>query len=277
MENDIPPAYFAMASSWPTAYYVKRYQGCVRKCYFVQDFEPLFYPSGTEYVLAENTYKFGFDGITAGTWLAEKLSEDYGMTTSSVGFSFETDLYKPAAEAKANDGIKKVFFYARPPTARRAFELGMLVLNEVCKSRGDIRVIFAGWDLSGYEIPFPHENAGLVPLEELATLYAKCNVALVLSFSNVSLLPLELMACNVPVVSNKAPYTEWLLSPNNCMLTEPSIEPLKEAILKVLDDELLADTLIKSGRVLAESSSWQAEAKKFASILDGLSNQVKVN
>jgi hypothetical protein len=30
------------------------------------DFEPWFYPMGTDYVLAENTYRFNFYGFTAG-------------------------------------------------------------------------------------------------------------------------------------------------------------------------------------------------------------------
>ena len=56
------------ATGWETAYPVFNDAGDARKCYFVQDFEPLFYPVGSEYVLAENTYRFNFFGITAGKW-----------------------------------------------------------------------------------------------------------------------------------------------------------------------------------------------------------------
>ena len=36
--------------------------------YFVQDFEPLFYPMGSDYLLAENTYRKGLYHITTGAW-----------------------------------------------------------------------------------------------------------------------------------------------------------------------------------------------------------------
>ena len=266
--DNTPPSYFAMATSWPTAYYVKRFLGCVKKCYFVQDFEPWFYCSGTESVLAENTYKFGFYGITAGSWLAEKLHSDYGMLTTPVGFSFEKDLYKPIPHVKKNDGVKRVFFYARPPTPRRGFELGFLVLNELCKDLPEVEVIFAGWDLNEYHISFPHKVAGLVELDKLAELYCQCDVALVLSFSNLSLLPLELMACRVPVVSNKAPYTEWLLNDGHCMLAEPDVQSIKQAITEVLNNKYLAKKLMDSGQLLANQTSWQSEARKFSDVLE---------
>ena len=34
--------------------------------YLVQDFEPSFYAAGSEALMAEATYRFGFHGVTAG-------------------------------------------------------------------------------------------------------------------------------------------------------------------------------------------------------------------
>ena len=36
-----------------------------RKYYFIQDFEPYFYPVSTDFALAEDTYKLGMKAITA--------------------------------------------------------------------------------------------------------------------------------------------------------------------------------------------------------------------
>ena len=264
VSEEMPAAYFAIATSWPTAYYVKRFLSCVQKCYFVQDFEPWFYPSGTDALLAEDTYRFGFFGFTAGGWLAEKLQVEYGMRTHAFGFSFDRGLYRPMPEVSKQDGLVRVFFYARPPTARRAFELGILVLRAVCKEIPNVRVVLAGWDVSDYEIPFPYEHAGFVELDKLAELYCQCDVALVLSCSNLSLLPLELMACGIPVVSNRAPYTQWLLSEENAMLAEPNIEALARAVTEVILDTVLADRLRKTGEAFAQGTSWEQEANKLA-------------
>jgi len=272
--EDTPASYFAMATSWPTAYYVRRFMGCVKKCYFVQDFEPWFYPSGTDALLAEDTYRFGFHGITAGSWLSEKLAHEYGMKTFPLGFSFDKELYKPPQKEIKKENVRRVLFYARPPTARRAFELGLLVLREVCKKHPDVRVVMAGWDVTGYEIPFPCEHAGLMELDQLPNLYAKCDAALVLSCSNLSLLPLELMACGVPVISNRAPYTQWLLTEDNSMLAEPDIMSLALAVEEVLQNEVTKNRLKKEGLKFAKNTSWEEEAKRFANQLTVISSEI---
>ena len=127
IKRKIPQSYFAFATSWVTAYYVNRFNGCIKKCYFIQDYEPSFYSVGTNFTLAENTYNFKFTAFTAGTWLSNKLSNEFNMETYPLGFSFDKSIYRPMPLNKKNDGIKRIFFYARPPTGRRAFELGLLV------------------------------------------------------------------------------------------------------------------------------------------------------
>lgn len=266
-DESTPAAYFAMATSWPTAYYVKRFQACRQKCYFVQDYEPWFYPAGSDAMLAEATYDFGFAAFTAGSWLAEKLHDEHGMRTRAVGFSYDRDLYRPMPELRGQDGFLRVMFYARPPTPRRAFELGILVLREAAKRVPQMRVVLAGWDVRRYEIPFPCEHAGLVELDKLPKLYGRCDAALVLSCSNLSLLPLELMACGVPVISNRAPHTQWLLTDDNAMLAKQDIESLVNALVEVLESPALAERLRAGGAAFVAQTSWEREAQTLA---DGL-------
>ena len=273
---EIPPAFFAMATEWRTAYFVKRFLSCFYKCYFIQDFEPWFYPTGTDFIFAENTYRFGFYGFTAGTWLSKKLAEEYGMQTIPLGFSYDRDLYSSNEVCKKSSQNThenpRVFFYARPPTTRRAFELGLLVLREVVKRMSNVSIVLAGWDMRAYKIPFKYENAGLVELDKLAQLYKTCDVALVLSFSNVSLLPLELMACGVPVVSNRAPYTEWLLNNENSVLADPTIDSLSQAVLSVLENANLASRIKQGGLDFSSHTSWEFEANKLANGLAKVAN-----
>lgn len=264
-----PPAYFTMATSWQTAYYVRAYRSTVQRCYFVQDFEPWFYPAGSDSLLAEATYGFGFHGFTAGSWLARKLSEEYAMPTCALSFSFDRELYRQQPRTQA--GCKRIFFYARPPTARRAFELGLLVLGAVSKRLPEARIVMAGWDVRNYDVPFPVEHVGLVDLKDLPALYGSCDVALVLSCSNLSLLPLELMACGVPVVSNRAPYTEWLLNNHNAVLAEPTIEGLASAVVGLLEAPARAAALSQAGIAFAAQTSWEREAQVMAEQLSQLS------
>lgn len=108
------------ATSWITAYPVRNARVDAAKFYFVQDFEPWFFPVGTDSVLAENTYRFGLYGITAGRWLAQKLSADYGMECDHYEFGSDFGRY-----SYTNSGRRsKIFFYARPVTARRGLSSG---------------------------------------------------------------------------------------------------------------------------------------------------------
>lgn len=272
--DSAPPAHITIATSWTTAYYVRAFQSTVHRCYFVQDFEPYFYAAGAEYAWSEETYRFGFFGITAGTWLKEKLAAEYGMRTEAFSFSFDSHLY--VRQKRREPEKRRVFFYARPPTERRAFQMGMLVLDEVTRRIPDVEVVFAGWDISDYYIPYKHMNCGVVGLEKLPDLYSQCDVALVLSFTNLSLLPLELMACGTPVVSNRAPCTEWLLNDNNARLAAPTVEALSEALCAVLEEPEEASRLRDGGFATTAATNWHMEACKVGNMLRQLDSQEQV-
>src|SRR5690606_34493580 len=107
------------------------------------DFEPWFYPVGSASVLAENTYRFGFTALTAGRWLAEKLRADYGMVAHPYDFGAD-----PASYSHVNRGRRsEVFFYARPSTDRRGFELGLMALDILAQQRPDVTINLVGESL----------------------------------------------------------------------------------------------------------------------------------
>jgi glycosyltransferase involved in cell wall biosynthesis len=274
---DLPPAEFAMATGWQTAYYVDALKDKCHKCYFIQDYEPWFYSRGAEYFLAENTYKLGFSAITAGQWLENLMRNDYGMEAHAVGFSYDKDLYHRPKKTLASTTVslkkQRVFFYARPPTPRRAFDLGVLVLDAVTKHMPNVEVVMAGWDLSQYEFPFAVIDHGIMALNDLPALYATCDAALVLSFSNLSLLPLELMACGVPVVSNNGAWVEWLLDQENACLSEPTIKGLADSIIKLLSDDELREQHAQRGLEFAQGTDWINEARRFDAVLANMADR----
>lgn len=262
-ECSLKPAKFTVATSWITAYTVRNFMATQHRCYFVQDYEPYFYAHGSDYYFAEATYRMGLLGITAGDWLATKLADKYGMKTVSMGFSFDHHLYYPRKRLAPHQ--KRVFFYARSVTPRRGFELGILALHRVAERHPDIEFVLAGWDSSSYQIPFKHIDAGNVSVNDLPDLYSQCDVALVLSLTNLSLLPLELMACGCPVVSNKGENVEWLLNENNALLADPNPESLCDAIIDLLVNENKRKQLIENASRFARATSWESESEKVVS------------
>jgi len=156
-----------------------------------------------------------------------------------------------------------VFFYARPPTPRRAFELGLLVLNAVWERLPDVQFVLAGWDTAGYHIPFPHLNCGTLALDDLPDLYSQCDAALVLSLTNASLLPLELMSSGCAVVSNRGANVEWLLNDDVVMLAESSPEKLADAVCALLEDDARRHAMSQRAEAFARSQTWDAVARDF--------------
>ncbi|NMF04278.1 rhamnosyltransferase WsaF family glycosyltransferase [Clostridium beijerinckii] len=271
--SQIQFAHATLATSWHTAYFVKRFNNTLQKFYFVQDFEPFFYAHGSEYAFAEATYKFGFIGITAGGWLKEKLSKEYQMNCYDFGFSYDKHLYKPIEK---RDNIKRILFYARPVTPRRSFEIGLLAINELHKKMPEVGVIFAGWDVSNYEIPFPHLNAGSVALDGLPDLYSQCDICLALSNTNLSLLPLEVMACNSVIMSNNDDHVRWLLNEDNSILSNLDPNDIADKLYYYLNNEDELDKIRGNGYKCAINTSWDNEGKKVEEyILEEINNNVK--
>lgn len=257
-DDALPVARRVLATSWITAHVAKHYpRADAERFYFVQDYEPLFYPAGFEAVSAAATYSLGFQPICAGSWIPQELERLHGVKAlGHFGFSFDHDTYRSVPK---RDNVKRVFFYARPPTARRGFELGLLALDLVGKARPDVHFIFAGWDVSAYRFDHVHLNAGVLPTSELPDLYSQCDVALILSFSNMSLLPYEVMACSCAVVSNDDACATWGLSTDIASFSKPTPEALADAIIDLLDDDIKRNAKVEAALQFVSQTNWEHE------------------
>jgi hypothetical protein len=246
------------ATGWETAYPVFLDKSRAKRFYFVQDFEPSFYPVGTEYVLAENTYRFGFHGITAGGWLAHKLHSEYGMSTDLFDFAVDKTHYHVTNTNRRNE----IFFYARPVTARRAFEFGLLALTDFAAMKPDVTINLAGWNVSNWDIPFKYNNLASLDISKLNDVYNRCAAGLVLSLTNMSLLPLELMASGVTPVVNDAPNNR-LVSDNPFIEYVPA-SPLAIArtMAEVIDRPDAVERSISMSKSLA-NVNWQDSGTQF--------------
>lgn len=253
------------ATSWETAYPSFRDPSPARRLYFVQDFEPFFYPVGTESVLAENTYRFGYTGITAGGWLASKLADEYGMTTRSFDFSADRSAYRRLDDAPR----KEIFFYARPATARRGFALGVMALDLFSRARPDYVINFAGEDVSRQSIPFAYKNLGAMPVDKLNGLYNRCAAGLVLSLTNMSLLPLELLSAGVIPVVNDAPNNTMVSDNPFIEFTPPSPQALADRLISIVD----RPDLVEHSRAAAASvgeSGWDESGAQFVNAVEAV-------
>jgi glycosyltransferase involved in cell wall biosynthesis/SAM-dependent methyltransferase len=195
--------------------------------YFVQDFEPLFYPMGSEYLLAENTYRQGLYHITTGSWCEQILKNNYGADADHFQFPIDTSIYFPQ---KRTNSRRRILFFAKPEMPRRCFSLGLQVLEEFHRLRPDVEKVFFGSPAVDREsLRFPVTVAGILDLEGLANLYCNADLGLVFSPTNPSLVPYEMMACGLPVVDlqTEAGALNYGKVRNTVLLTD--IDPLRAA------------------------------------------------
>lgn len=251
------------ATSWETAYTVYNSSVNAKKMYFVQDFEPYFYPTGSFSILAENTYKMGLRGITAGGWLKQKLNKDYGMTTDAFWFGSDSGVYS----FKQQKQRKEIVFYARPYTERRAFELGILTLDLFHRKHPDYTINFIGWDVSQYDIPFTYKNLGILDPSELNDVYNRCSASLVMSLTNMSLLPLELLSSGCIPVVNEGDNNRLVSDNKYIAYSATDAVSLATKLSEVVTKKDLFEYSMKASKSVKDLS-WDESGKHFVKLVE---------
>jgi O-antigen biosynthesis protein len=214
-----------VATSWPTAHALAVHgTDPTRRLYLVQDFEPFFYPRGSDYSLAEDTYRFGFRSIAIGHMVADVLRAEVGVESAVAEFGCDTDVYRLVNRGDRNG----VVFYARPGVARRGFELGALALAEFHRRHPEIEIHLFG--NTSASIDFPATRHGVVSPAELCQLFNTCTTGLALSFTNISLSAEEMLACGTIPVVNDSPLARVDLTNDQVAWAFPTPSGLADAL-----------------------------------------------
>lgn len=219
-----------VATSWETAHALaRRSQLVTRRFYFVQDFEPYFYPRGTEYALAEDTYRFGFETIAVGHMVADHLRQRFGTEPAVAEFGCDTEVYS----YRATGSRPRVVLYAKPGVARRGYGLAVLGLEQFHRRHPEYEIHLFG-DPSA-QVGFPVVRHGSLSTRSLGELYNTCAAGLAMSFTNISLAAEEMLACGaIPVINDHPdarldfpnPYAEW---------ARPTPAGLADALCRVVE------------------------------------------
>jgi glycosyltransferase involved in cell wall biosynthesis len=236
--GSIEPTDVLFATHWSTVDAAVRAKDAAGELmYFVQDFEPAFAPMGTEYVLAENTYRLGLYHITSGPWCEHVLKREFGCDADHFLFPLDRDIYHPRPRIKQE---KNLIFFAKPEMPRRCFELGLMALEEFKRLRPDVEIIlFGSKQVEGKRLPFPATIHSLLPtIEDLAVLYSNADIGIVFSTTNPSLVPYEMMACGLPVVDLGRPGNEINYNGRRdiALLADPAPATMARQIKELLEN-----------------------------------------
>ncbi|WP_272474711.1 glycosyltransferase [Baekduia alba] len=247
----------AVATGWQTAHPVMMLADVRARAYLIHDHEPEFYPMSVEARWAEETYNFGMHAICASPWLADIVRERYGASTSLFDFGVDHDVYRPLDVPRRTD---TVVLYGRDITPRRAVPLALMALKELKDRRPDLRVLSFG-DSREIDVPVDYEHLGILSPPELAQLYNEGTVGLVLSLTNYSLIPQEMLACGMPCVDLAGISAEGIFGADGPVALSP-FDPLAMAgkIDHLMGDRAEWQRRSAAGLAFVEGRTWDVAA-----------------
>jgi len=233
------PADYSFATLWTTAYVLQKVRNTGLKLYFIQDWEPLFYPAGSTSAQAELTYDFGFYGVCNTRTLRRLYEEEHGATATHFAPQIDPTVFH-GHPLRSAGGPVRLFFYGRPGHPRNGFELAAAALKDLKGRVGDrVQILCAGapWAARDYGLEGVIESLGLLDYRATGDLYRSCHVGFVMMMTrHPSYLPFEFMACGGLLVSNDNRANHWLLRDGeNCLLAPPSAPAIADRLTWAVD------------------------------------------
>ncbi len=247
----VPPADASIATLWLTAYAVARAQDSKRKFYLVQDFEPR---CSTQRARCTRSQRRRTGSTSTGCVDTDNLRRIYHDDYGGKAMSF-----MPA--------VDRSVFHAQGRPWR--VENGPAHRLRVCAARALAQLLGAGiarasrtegpswrWGphrhgrLVGYR-PCGEQRrqaAGLLGCKATGDLSRRCDVGLALTVSkHPSYLPLELMACGVPVVAFDNAWGHWILKDGeNSLLARRTVTGVVDALERLCVSRPLREKLAET-------------------------------
>jgi glycosyltransferase involved in cell wall biosynthesis len=271
--DSLPESDAAIATRCDTAFSLLKYNKTKGKFYFIQDDERQLYSKKEQKDLAEITYRLGFVGIASADCLREMYVNEFNG--KAISYFTALSVKKPEGSAFKRE-IKRLFFYARPEpgNARNGFYIGMQGLQEIRKRHSDIEMVTAGTDTQFDDRGIGIRQLGKIPLEGLEDFYRSCDVGMYILLSRHSgVIPFELMATSVAVLTNKSLYTQANLKDGyNCLTFDLNPVSIADAFDRLCGDIDFCNMLIDNGfRYVAQLPSLNEEMTRVFDYMSGSS------
>jgi O-antigen biosynthesis protein len=226
--------------------------------YFVQDYEPSFFPAGSEYIFSEMTYNAqnNLYCMCASNWLLKIMRERYS-SDKCMAFPLAVDhnIYTPCNPN--NKVYGQIAFYVRRSTPRRLFSIGLLALHELVGFGVNFSVVvFGEEETPPLGLPVHITYKGILSPTELKELYSESYIGLVLSATNYSLIPNEMIAVGLPVVDIDGDHTRISYTENTGILSDPHPKSIAFQIKRLLEDRVYWSNRLEEGKRSVAKLVW---------------------
>lgn len=269
----IPEPDIVVASSWDTVSFTKKFKKSY-KMYFVQDYEPLFYSFGEEYLMCRDTYLQGLHMVSLGEWNKEMVKKECpnaDIKIDVVGFPCDSAGYTPAKrnfDAYPKKKTVTVAVYLKYYGKRLPNMIPYMLKNTAAKlsARGiTLKIKYFG-EAKTFSAP-GGTNLGQLTKAELNRLYAEADFGMVASMSNISLVPYEMHATGLPVIEFSDGTYPFFFGTDTAILTHIGEKDIADRLLEAMNSPEKLKTMTGKAFEKMEHLSWENTAKDFCKII----------
>lgn len=263
-----------VASSWDTVSFVKKKAGY--KMYFVQDYEPYFYPFGERFLLAKKTYEQGLHMVSLGKWNKEMIEKECHPVSpvDVIDFPYERSEYPYYPREYETYQKKKEFtiavylkFYGKRLPTILPYMLSEV--KERFQAEGiTLHICYFG-EAKSFRVD-GGENLGMLKKEELLSLYKRADFGMVASLSNISLVPYEMIGTGLPVIEFIDGTFSHFFPENSAILIDISCDDLYEKLKLHIQEPKRLEVQHENAFSYMKDLSWEKSGEQFAEIIEGI-------
>lgn len=250
-----------IATGWQTVPVVCHATMFKERFYFVQDYEPSFFPQGSYSLAAKLTYAQDLACICASPWLSEIMQKKYGRWARYFWLAYDHKVYFPNSHRVTTREKPRIVFYARKSTPRRAVELGLLALQALSDRGARFHVDLFGDNLQIYSAPFEATMHGILSQNELSRLYREGDLGICFSTTNYSLVPQEMMACGLPLIEIDVDSTRAIFPEGVTAFCGPDPSHIADKIEEMLKDPDRRQRQAEEALEWVQQFSWEKSAR----------------
>jgi hypothetical protein len=235
-----------IATAWWTAFSAQKLSEVTGRpfIYFIQDFEPCFYPWGEKFAGARASYNLNFLPIFNSSFLKDYFIQTNILSAEKVNrlSFFEPAVDKrlfqhPAAAPKAKGQKRVFFFYGRKSVDRNLFGAGVIALSEAVKKGYLDPDQWEFWSAGEWHPDVELANGvylkskGKMTLEEYAQFLSTVDLGLSLMLSpHPSYPPLEMAALGVWCVTNRYDNKDLSVYFDSVISVEADIQDITQGL-----------------------------------------------
>lgn len=262
-----------IATNCFSVYYAQKLEGY--KIIFAQDYEPFFYEAGDYNLFAKKSYELGFHIISLGEWNKHMILKhvDETLKIDTVRFPYEKSEYKYIERDYLQYKDKRSFslcVYIRKTPRRLPGICQMICKSLVERFAADgkeLQVYYFGENTIDYKYG---KNLGKMNKAQLAELYKKCDFGMVASYTNISLVPYEMLAMGLPIIEMKGGSFPYFFGDDDAFLFDLNYDALYMGIKRAIDNPEILIERDKRIQQKLQELSWEDTAAEFESILCGI-------